>query len=34
MKRSWIGFVLLLILLLGSLLVTKTMVDIHEPIVS
>ena len=34
MKRSWIGFVLLLILLLGSLLVTKTMVDIHEPIES
>ena len=34
MKRSWIGFILLLILLLGCLLVTKTMVDIHEPIES
>ena len=34
MKRSWIGFVLLVVLLLGCLLVTKTMVDIHDPIES
>ena len=34
MKRSWIGFILLTVLLLGSLLVTKAMVDIHEPIES
>ena len=34
MKRSWIGFILLIALLLGCLLVTKRMVDIHEPIES
>ena len=34
MKRSWIGFLLLIALLLGSLLVTKRMIDIHEPIES
>ena len=34
MKRSWIGFVLLVVLLLGCLLVTKIMVDIHDPIES
>lgn len=34
MKRSWIGFLLLVLLLLGSLLVTKIMVDIHEPLES
>ena len=34
MKRSWIGFILLIVLLLGCLLVTKEMVDIHEPIES
>lgn len=34
MKRSWIGFILLTVLLLGSLLVTKAMVDMHEPIES
>lgn len=32
MKRSWIGFVLLLVLLLGSSLTTLAMVRIHEPI--
>ena len=32
MKRSWIGFLLLVVLLLGSLQVTKTMADIHEPV--
>lgn len=34
MKRSWIGFALLIVLLLGSLLVTKVMADIHGPIES
>ena len=34
MKRSWFGFALLMALLLGCLLVTKTMTDIHEPIES
>ena len=34
MIRSWIGFVLLVVLLLGCLLVTKTMVDIHDPLES
>ena len=34
MKRSWIGFFLLAALLLGCLLVTKIMVDIHKPIES
>ena len=34
MKRSWIGFILLIALLLGCLLVTKHMVEIHEPIES
>ena len=34
MKRSWIGFILLIVLLIGCLLVTKQMVDIHEPIES
>ena len=32
MKRSWIGFVMLLLLLLGSFLSSRTMVKIHEPI--
>ena len=32
MKRSWIGFALLVALLLGSVLVTRKMVRIHEPI--
>lgn len=34
MIRSWIGFILLAVLLLGCLLVTKTMVDIHDPLES
>ena len=34
MIRSWIGFILLVVLLLGCLLVTKTMVDIHDPLES
>ncbi len=34
MKRSWIGFILLILLLLGCLLVTKTMTDIHDPLES
>ena len=34
MKRSWIGFILLVILLFGCLLVTKRMVAIHDPIES
>ena len=34
MKRSWIGFILLVTLLLGCLLVTNRMVKIHEPIES
>ena len=32
MKRSWIGFVLLLGMLLGGILVTRKMVSIHDPI--
>lgn len=32
MKRSWIGFSLLLVLLTASLLTTRTMVKIHKPI--
>lgn len=32
MKRSWIGFFLLLLLLLGSILSAGYMVGIHEPI--
>lgn len=32
MKRSWIGFILLVALLLGCLLVTKAMTDIHDPV--
>ena len=31
MKRCWIGFFLLVLLLLGSILVCGTMVRIHEP---
>ena len=34
MKRSWIGFILLIVLLLGCLLVTKVMTDIHDPVES
>ena len=34
MKRSWFGFLLLVALLLGSLLVTKRMTDIHDPLES
>lgn len=34
MKRSWIGFILLVVLLLGCLWVTKTMADIHDPLES
>ena len=30
MTRSWIGFALLLVLLLGGIWVTKTMETIHE----
>ena len=32
MKRCWIGFILLLVLLAGGLLATWTMDRIHEPI--
>lgn len=32
MKRSWIGFALLMVLLLGGILVTRQMQKIHEPI--
>ena len=32
MKRSWIGFALLVFLLLGSILSAGSMVRIHEPI--
>lgn len=32
MKRSWIGFALLLVLLAGGILVTRQMVKIHDPI--
>ena len=32
MKRSWIGFILLLVLLLGCVLVTMAMGRIHDPI--
>ncbi len=32
MKRSWIGFALLAVLLLGGILATRKMVAIHEPI--
>lgn len=32
MKRSWFGFVLLVVLLLGCILVTVSMGRIHEPI--
>lgn len=32
MKRSWIGFILLLALLLGCILVTMAMGRIHDPI--
>ena len=32
MKRSWIGFILLLVLLLGCVLVTMAMCRIHDPI--
>lgn len=32
MKRSWIGFFLLLVLLAGSILTTWIMVHIHEPV--
>lgn len=32
MKRSWIGFALLVLLLFGSILVTRQMAKIHEPI--
>lgn len=32
MKRSWIGFVLLLVLLAGCILVTMAMTRIHAPI--
>ena len=32
MKRSWIGFFLLIALLLGCILVTATMNRIHEPL--
>ena len=32
MKRSWIGFILLLVLLLGCVLVTMAMDRIHDPI--
>lgn len=34
MKRSWFGFALLVLLLLASLLVTKIMTDIHDPVES
>ena len=32
MKRSWIGFIMLLLLFLGSFLSSRAMVKIHEPI--
>ena len=32
MKRSWIGFALLLLLLLGGIPSTRLMVRIHEPV--
>ena len=32
MKRSWIGFALLTVMLLGGILVTRQMQKIHEPI--
>ena len=32
MKRSWFGFVLLILLLFGSFLSTRVMTAIHEPI--
>lgn len=32
MKRSWIGFALLMALLLGGILVTRKMVRSHDPI--
>ena len=32
MKRSWIGFFLLILLLVASLLSTRVMVGIHEPV--
>ena len=32
MKRSWIGFILLLVLLAGSILTTGIMTAMHEPI--
>lgn len=32
MKRSWIGFILLLVLLVGGILSTRAMTAIHEPI--
>ncbi len=32
MKRSWIGFALLMGMLLAGILVTRKMVDIHDPI--
>ena len=31
MKRSWFGFIMLLALLLGSILSSRAMVRIHEP---
>ena len=31
MKRSWIGFIMLLLLLLGSCLSSRAMVRLHEP---
>ena len=32
MKRSWLGFLLLLVLLAAGLLTTRNMTEIHEPI--
>ena len=32
MKRSWVGFVLLLLLLLGSVFSARSMIRVHEPI--
>jgi len=32
MKRSWIGFALLMIMLFGGILVTRKMEKIHDPI--
>ncbi len=34
MKRSWIGFALLIVMLLGGILVTRKMGKIHDPIES